>query len=234
MRETFTQPSTSPRLRLWVVSLLVALAASVSAGAQAESLFRASTAYQAQTPVSYRSLFVPPIARQVGDIVTITIEDTVQTQDKSELKLQHDRTTTNVGSTPYNQLINWAFGKIPMFRGLGEKLQGPQFSDTDSSNNLGSKAEVTRTTTLKDNITCQVVQVLPSGDLLVQGQKTVQMNKERQNLMVTGIVRPYYLDKDNQISSNKVANLQVIRAGKGVISRQQNDGAVNKIYQFFN
>jgi flagellar L-ring protein precursor FlgH len=213
---------------------LVALTASVSPSVQAESLFRASTAYQAQTPVTYRSLFVPPIARQVGDLVTITIEDTVQTQDKSELKLEHDRTTKNVGSTPYNQMINWAFGKFPMFRGLGEKLQGPQFSDNTSNNDLGSKAEVTRTTSLTDNITCQVVQVLPSGDLLVQGQKTVQMNKERQDLMVTGIVRPFYLDKNNKISSKQVANLQVIRAGKGVISRQQNDGAVNKIYQFFN
>jgi flagellar L-ring protein precursor FlgH len=234
MREIFTQPSAFPRLRLGIVSLSVAVAAGMLPNAQAESLFRASTAYQAQTPVTYRSLFVPPIARQVGDLVTITIEDTVQTQDKSELKLDHARNTTNVGSTPYNQLVNWAFGKIPMFRGLGEKLQGPQFSDANSRNNLGSKAEVTRTTTLKDNITCQVVQVLPSGDLLVQGQKTVQMNKERQDLMVTGIVKPYYLDQNNQISSNRVANLQVIRAGKGVISRQQNDGAVNKIYQFFN
>jgi flagellar L-ring protein precursor FlgH len=234
MRETFTQPSASPRLRLGAVSLLVALVAGASSGVQAESLFRASTAYQAQTPVTYRSLFVPPIARQVGDIVTITISDTVQTQDKTELKLERSRTMTNVGSSPYNQLINWAFGKFSLTRGLTDKLQGPQFSDQDSTNDLGSKAEMSRTTTLTDNITCQVVQVLPSGDLLVQGQKTVQMNKERQDLMVTGIVRPFYLDKNNQISSKQVANLQVIRAGKGVISRQQNDGAVNKIYQFFN
>jgi len=62
----------------------------------------------------------------------------------------------------------------------------------------------------------------------------VQANKERGNLIVTGIVKPYYLDRNNQISSKQVANFQMLQAGKGVISRQQTDGIANKVYQFFN
>jgi flagellar basal body L-ring protein FlgH len=60
------------------------------------------------------------------------------------------------------------------------------------------------------------------------------MSKERGELVVTGIVKPYYLDRNNRISSTQVANLQILQGGKGVISRQQNDGLANKIYQFFN
>ena len=203
---------------------------------QAESLFRASTTYTAQTGYQPRSLFAPPIPHQVGDIVTILINETTQTSDQAELKIDRNRITDTTGSGPYNQLLTFALGKLPFgwTDKLADKLSGPVITDNGSTNILDSKAQNTRTTSFKDSITCQVTQVLPNGDLVVQGQKTMQNNKERQDMMVTGIVKPYYVNRTNQIPSNMVANFQMIRGGRGVISRQQNDGIANKINQFFN
>jgi flagellar L-ring protein precursor FlgH len=237
-RECTLRENATIQTTAWAAGLALALVVQVSVPqvASAESLFRASTTYAAETGYTPHSLFAPPIPHQVGDIVTIAIDETTQTQDKAELKIDRSRLTDTTGSGPYNQLLTFALGKFPFdwTNKLAQKLSGPVITDNGSTNNLNSKAEETRTTSFKDNITCQVTQVLPNGDLIVQGQKTLQMNKERQDMMVSGIVKPFYVDRNNQISSKQVANFQMIRGGRGVISRQQNDGVANKINQFFN
>ncbi|HEY9746831.1 MAG TPA: flagellar basal body L-ring protein FlgH [Oculatellaceae cyanobacterium] len=232
MRENKIMRITAPAALL----LVVLASASLPLQASAESLFRANATYNADMGYRPRSLFAPPIPQQVGDIVTIVINETTQTQDRAELKIDRNRRTDTTGSSPYNQLLSFAFGKFGWgwTDKLADKLSGPVITDNGSTNTLNSKAEENRVTAFRDSITCQVVQVLPNGDLVVQGQKTIQVNKERQDMMVTGIVKPYYVNRNNQIPSNMVANFQMIRGGRGVISRQQNDGIANKINQFFN
>lgn len=232
MRETKHNLNLRKPLAL-ALGLLVSAAAVTAA--QAESLFHANATYQAQTPLAPRSLYTPPIARNVGDIVTVLIDETSEMNAQASLEINRSQTLDGSPTGPWNTLVNWAIDKLPFKTGsLNEKLSAPTFTNAGSSNLLNSGAESKRKTELTDSIACQVVQVLPNGDLMIQGQKSVTVNKERQDLMVTGIVRPFYLDRNNQISSQKVANMQMIQGGKGVISRQQGDGVANKIYQFFN
>ncbi len=224
---------TRPVATAAAVLLLSFLLLETIPAAQAESLFRVTAKYNSQEPLKPRSLFTPPISREVGDLVTITVNEVTSDVTNAELKVTRTQAITQNGSSLFNNMMGFMLGKVGA-GAIKNTLSAPNFNGLDNSNTLSSKAESTRTTTITDNITCQVVQVLPNGDLVVQGQKTVQANKERGNLMVTGIVKPYYLDRNNQISSKLVANFQMLQAGKGVISRQQTDGIANKIYQFFN
>lgn len=220
------------------VVLAGALLLSLSGTAQAESLFRASAVHQDDRgPIVSRSLFTPPISRQVGDIVTIQINEKNIMNTQAELKINRAQAIGSDNAGTINMVTRFIVDKLPFKRGketLTNKLSVPSLAGSESNNTFNSKAQGTRSRTLQDQIACQVVQVLPNGDLIVQGQKTVMMNKEREELIVTGIVRPYYLDRDNRISSDRVANFQMMQGGKGVISRQQNDGLVNKIHQFLN
>ncbi len=203
--------------------------------AQAESLFRAGATYQAQAPAAAASLFTPPISKSVGDMVTITINDVTTQSNKAELKITRNQVLTENGSNLVNSMVGFVLDKLPFKTSNVKKvLSVPSFDNMSNNNNFDSKAEITHNNTIQSSIACQVVQVLPNGDLIVQGQKVMMSDKERQNLMVTGIVRPFYLDRNNQISSNMVGNFQMIQSGKGVVSRQQNDGLANKVYQFFN
>jgi flagellar L-ring protein precursor FlgH len=203
---------------------------------QAESLYRASAqASSIQQPLASRSLFTPPISRQVGDLVIIQVDETTTQDSTSELKITSNHTLTQNGSSLFNTMVRSILGKLPFnTSGVSNTLSVPDYTGMNNANTMDNKAEATRSNTYKDNVGCQVVQVLPNGDLMVQGEKVIMYNKERQNLMVTGIVKPYYLDRYNQISSKMVGGFQMIQAGKGVISRQQNDGVANKVYQFFN
>ena len=228
-----TLQQTRPVATAAAVLLLSFLLLEATPMAQAESLFRVTAKYNSQEPLKPRSLFTPPISREVGDLVTITVNEVTSDVTNAELKVTRTQAITQNGSGLFNNMLGFMLGKVGA-SGLKNTLSAPNFDGLDNSNTLSSKAESTRTNTITDSITCQVVQVLPNGDLVVQGQKTLQANKERGNLMVTGIVKPYYLDRNNQISSKLVANFQMLQAGKGVISRQQSDGIANKVYQFFN
>lgn len=205
--------------------------------AHSESLYRASASYDVnrQQPLMSRSLFTPPISRQVGDIVIIQIREVTQMDNKSELKITSNHTLNENGTSIFNRTVGNVLGKLP-FRtsGIANTLSVPSFNGMNNTNNMGKKAESTQSRAFNENIACQVVQVLPNGDLMIQGEKVTMYNKERQNLMVSGIVKPYYLDARNQISSQMVAGFQMIQGGKGVISRQQNDSIANKVTQFFN
>jgi flagellar L-ring protein precursor FlgH len=74
-----------------------------------------------------------------------------------------------------------------------------------------------------------VVQVLPNGNLMIQGRKTIAFAKEKADVYITGIVNPYFLNSENEIASQQVANMQVVVSGDGIISRTQNDSIFSKI-----
>jgi flagellar L-ring protein precursor FlgH len=138
------------------------------------------------------------------------------------------------GSTFFNNFVRFYLGKVPFVRGNRIADVVPSFNGMSNNNNLTTQVQSNKQVRYTDSITCQVMQVLPNGHLIIQGKKAVQMNKELSDLYVTGIVNPYYIDRNNSIKSRQVGNLQFLMAGKGVISRQQNDGVVSKLNQFFN
>jgi flagellar L-ring protein precursor FlgH len=104
----------------------------------------------------------------------------------------------------------------------------------DNNQNINIRAITQKQYTYVDTVSCQVVQVLPNGFLVVQGRKSIFANQERQDLYITGIVNPFYLNSRNTISSNQVANLQMNVVGKGPLTRQQGDGVLGKYFQFMN
>ena len=219
-----------------LATVLLALTVTITTNkAEAESLFRANASYQINAPYTPPSFFTKPDVKHVGDILTINIDETSQLDTDAELKITKTQVVNSNGSNMFNRMADFLLDKLPFGTGDIEKtVKAPSFDGLNNANNLQSKAESTRTTRLVDNITCQVVQILPNGHLLVQGRKTVAVNRDRQDLYATGIVNPYFLNGNNQISSNMVANFQLIQTGKGTISRQQTDGLANKVYQFFN
>lgn len=60
--------------------------------------------------------------------------------------------------------------------------------------------------------------MLPNGNLVVKGEKEIAVNSERQIISVQGIVRPEDLSPLNSIPSDRVARLQVLVNGKGVVN----------------
>ena len=210
-RKTFT----------WILILL--LTTGLQTTVMAESLFRAGITHQVNQGYTPRSLFSFPRPSQVGDIVTIQVNETskIQMSNNTNLEKKQDLTQNSTG------IINTVLASLGL-RGILPSLDGVKNDKKDTAT-----ANTDRSGQFVDNVTCQVVQVLPNGNLVIQGKKLMSTNGEQQVLYVSGIVNPFFLDGSNSITSQRVANLQMQVAGQGMLTRQQDEGRLGRLFRWF-
>jgi flagellar L-ring protein FlgH len=156
-----------------------------------------------------RSFFKDQRAHQVGDILTVTVNITDQADFANET--QRDRTSKeDSGITDF----------------IGAKTLGTQAQKvlpgriltTDSTSQYDGKGSVQRKETLQTNVAAVVTQVLPNGNLVVEGKQEIRVNFEMRELIVAGIVRPEDIQSDNTIDSSKIAQARISYGGRGQIS----------------
>jgi flagellar L-ring protein FlgH len=171
---------------------------------QANSLWRTGS----------RAFFKDQRAQQVGDILTVRVRIT----DKANIDNATERTRTNSEN----------FG-VKGFFGQENKLDHwlPDGSNpaglVDASSNAGSKGTgtVKRSETLATDVAAIVTQVLPNGNLVVEGKQEVRVNFEVRELIVAGVVRPEDIEAGNQIDSSKIAEARIAYGGRGQITDVQ-------------
>jgi flagellar L-ring protein precursor FlgH len=193
--------------------------------AAAESLFRTGIAYQTSQSYTPRSLFAMSRPATVGDMVTIQINEISTTNFQNTFSFTKEQDINENGSKVINNIVRKVIG-------ISQLLPSVEGLKNTNQHNIAAKNQ--KTITFRDKITCQVIQVLPNGNFIVQGRKTVFANKEEQDLMVTGIVNPYYLDVNNSIASERVGNFQMNAVNRGIMSRPYTDGLIGKYLRFVN
>ena len=158
-------------------------------------------------------------ARNVGDIVTITISE--KTSAVKEAKTSTSRKSdTDIG-------ITTALG-LPLKFGMGNFLgQGNEFSpNVESSYDAGfdGSGKTERIGELSAVISARVVEVLGNGNLVLEGKKDTIVNNELQYIIISGIVRPEDIKEDNTILSTLISDARIEYSGKGVVSDEQHPG----------
>lgn len=90
----------------------------------------------------------------------------------------------------------------------------------NSANNtqLQGQGTTSRGTTLSTTVTTEVTAVLANGNLVVKGEKVIAVNAEKQVITIQGIVRPEDLSPQNSVASDRVARMEVLVNGKGVVN----------------
>jgi flagellar L-ring protein precursor FlgH len=83
-------------------------------------------------------------------------------------------------------------------------------------------------------VTGRVIEVLPNGDMVVEGVREIQVNNDRQIVVLTGVIRPTDVLPGNVVSSASVGQLRIQCIGKGLIKDSLSPGWVirflNKIF----
>ncbi len=159
-----------------------------------------------------RTFFKDQRARRIGDLLTVrvTINDTAQVANETKLS----RATSDVagiGGVP-GSLIQPILPKSSSASALLNN------TSTTSSDGVGS---VNRSEQLATNVAAMVTQVLPNGNLVIEGKQQIRVNFEIRELIIAGIVRPADIASDNTIDSTKIAEARIAYGGKGQITNMQ-------------
>lgn len=142
-------------------------------------------------------------ASAAGDIVTIVVADRAAASSRGSSDARRESSARGG--------INALGGAI--------KPSNPLAQIAGLSGNQESKGqgETTRNSTLTTTISARVTEVLPNGDLVVEGAKETMINSERQLVEIRGIVRWNDLSPFNQIRSDRLAQLEVRVNGRGLV-----------------
>jgi len=142
-------------------------------------------------------------AMHVGDLITVVVAQ--------------GTTANNAASVSTARTFNASAGISGLAGHL--KTSGVQnLFSPQSSSTLTGKSQGLTTSTLNTTLAGRVVAVLPSGALVIEAERQLTMNNEKQTIVVRGLVRAGDVASDGSIQSNRVANLELELKGKGVLS----------------
>ena len=174
-------------------------------------------------PVSYapnslwrtgsRAFFKDQRARNVGDLLTVKVNVT----DKANLNNETKRSRANAES--FGLPNAFGFEKAAQVADVGiapDKL----LTATSTMSNDGA-GSVQRAETVTTNVAGIVTQVLPNGNLVIEGKQEIRINYEVRELIVAGVVRPEDIESDNTIDSAKIAQARIAYGGRGQITDVQ-------------
>jgi flagellar L-ring protein FlgH len=142
-------------------------------------------------------------ASRVGDLVTINISQNLS--------------ASNADNVSTNRAFNANSG-ITALPGQLKTAGVANLFSPNSTQVLTGKAQASSATSLSTVLTGRVAAVLPTGTLVVEAERQILMDNERETVIVRGLVRPGDLDATNTVTSNQVGDLEVEVKGKGVVS----------------
>jgi flagellar L-ring protein precursor FlgH len=160
-------------------------------------------------------------ALRVGDIITVRIVENAEASNTADTDLTR--------SSSINAGLSTFFGKkrfLNLFK-LGDDLISSQ-----SENSHTGSGSTTRSGQLTATMTAVVREVLPNGNLVIQGTREVLVNHEQQFITLTGIVRPQDINRDNVVLSSQLADANITIGGLGVVADKQRSGWGTWIFDF--
>ncbi|HDS1530235.1 MULTISPECIES: flagellar basal body L-ring protein FlgH [Stenotrophomonas] len=157
-------------------------------------------------------------ARDVGDLLTITLLENTTAQTSA--------------NTATNKESNLSLG-TPSILGAPVTLGGKDIlsATAKGARDFTGKGNSAQSNRLQGNVTVTVVQRLPNGNLVVQGQKNLRLNQGDELVQVQGIVRPGDISADNTVPSSRVAEARIVYGGRGPVAQSN---AMGWLSRFFN
>jgi flagellar L-ring protein FlgH len=157
-----------------------------------------------------RSFFKDQRAHQIGDLLTVTVNITDQANFANETQRSRN-VTEDSGITAFlgSALLN------------GNTALPGRLLTADSTSSSDGKGSIQRQESLTTNIAAVVTQILPNGNMVVEGKQEIRVNFEMRELIVAGIVRPEDIQSDNTIDSSKIAEARIAYGGHGQITDVQ-------------
>ncbi len=178
----------------------------INAGpALADSIWKPESASPFSTDKAYK----------IGDIINIVILENTTAQNKAGTK-------TDVKDDLAAKFSHTIARLNPVI--------GPSNQATGSlANSYSGSGQTSRTSNVQARISAWVTDVLPNGNLAIEGRHKIEVNDETQEIDVKGVIRPKDISGANTIFSYQIANGNLSIKGRGAVAEADSPGWLTRL-----
>jgi flagellar L-ring protein precursor FlgH len=157
-------------------------------------------------PAAAQSLYADARARQPGDVLTVLLSESTSAQRESSSQNQSNSSLGGSGTAD------------------GPSIAGTFGLDAEFSNASESANETVQSDLLQGTLTVSVAEVDDAGNLVIEGERRLNVNGVTHFMRVTGTVRPFDIRTDNTLFSYQIANADIEYRRDGLIQRYAGPG----------
>ena len=161
---------------------------------------------------------------KIGDIVTVKIsaESTAVQEAGTTTRKQSD-----IGAKFFDTFDQYSLD-TNQNRAL-RKLQDYRIGGNDNYSGVG---QTTRKSKVEAIVSCVITKILPNGNLVISGERLVDVNNDSEIIQISGIVRPSDIDSKNLIESYQIAQFNISLKGRGVVNSKQTPGFLSNFFNW--
>jgi flagellar L-ring protein FlgH len=169
-------------------------------------------------------LFTIDNASELGDLVTIVIQESTQATNRATTET--DKQLNTDGELTVEGFLQWVADFPPVISPIEDLTLTP-------SETFSGEGSVSTSGAFKTLVTATVVEELPNGNLVIEGVRDIQISEDTATLTIRGVIDPDDVTIDNTILSSQIADMEIDYEGTGIIAERQHDGILSRIFNFF-
>ena len=161
-----------------------------------------------------KTFFRDQRARQVGDVLTVTVE----IDDKATMDNKTTRSRDNQDNIGLPNLLGFEskLGSV-----LPEAVNPAKLVGTSGKSTTSGNGQIDRKEKVNLKLAAIIRYVLPNGNFQIQGRQEIRVNAELRELLVEGVIRPEDIKSDNSIPYDKIAEARISYGGRGHLNDVQ-------------
>jgi len=160
---------------------------------------------------------------EVGELVTVLVRETIDAQTDSDLETEKESSVgatspagANATLTGGGGLLDFKAGELPNW---GIEIE----------NEHEAEGSTLRRNKLTTTVSCIITRVFPNGNIQLEGEKQVTVNREDTFLVLKGVARARDVTAENVVSSNQLANMVIQLKGEGPLWNNQRRGIFTRL-----
>lgn len=167
-------------------------------------------------PIYGQGLFEDYKARRVGDVLTVMLVERTAAQKSANASTSKDSSLDLSAPT--------LLGRDVTYNG------NPLANQVDASRSFDGQGDAAQSNMLEGSIAVTVADVLPNGNLIVQGEKWMRINQGEEYIRLRGIVRPVDIGANNSVLSTQIADAQFAYGGTGAVAASSSPGWLSRFF----
>ncbi len=174
-------------------------------------------------------LFSDHKAMHINDIVTVVISESAKSSNTSAKKLSESQNSA-LGGGLFSSGANALGHTVGKYIDKANTMTDIGFT-ADSTSNFSGQGVATKDASFSTTVSARIVKVMENGNYFITGKREILVDRQKQIIQISGVIRPYDIDQDNQIDSSKMSDARILYKTQGDVDRASEQGWGTKVVE---